>query len=123
MSSTGTAQAVIFDMDGVLIDSEPLHLVTTNDVLGQWGHVLTAEENETYLGWNEPRYWPALKAKYDLDSHEAKQYLPLDKLREAMFMVMKPPKECATITGLRPSSNRPACSQTAICSALNLSMS
>jgi HAD superfamily hydrolase (TIGR01509 family) len=34
-------QAVIFDMDGVLIDSEPLHFQSTRDVLAEHGVALT----------------------------------------------------------------------------------
>ena len=62
------SQAVIFDMDGVLVDSEPLHLVSTNVVLGRFGHGLSAEENEIYLGWNEQSYWSALLERFGIDA-------------------------------------------------------
>ena len=62
-----TISAAIFDMDGVLVDSEPLHLVSTNEVLGRQGVKLTEEENRPYLGWNEPSYWAALTERFQLE--------------------------------------------------------
>jgi len=38
--------AVIFDMDGVLIDSEPLHFAVANEVLSEVGQSLSRKENE-----------------------------------------------------------------------------
>ncbi|MCC6164615.1 MAG: HAD family phosphatase [Acidobacteria bacterium] len=45
---------VIFDFDGVLADSEPVHLQVFQDVLDQIGITLTAEEYyERYLGYSD----------------------------------------------------------------------
>ncbi len=57
----------IFDMDGVLVDSEPLHLESTNQVLGTFGHALSAEQNERYLGMNEQRFWSELRERFGID--------------------------------------------------------
>lgn len=46
----GRFQAVIFDMDGVLVDSEPLHLEALNEVLAAEGHRLTEAEYLAYVG-------------------------------------------------------------------------
>jgi len=43
--------AVIFDLDGVLLDSEPLYLSATNIVLAREGRYLSPEENAGYIGW------------------------------------------------------------------------
>ncbi len=51
-------------------------------VADQLGHKITIEPWD-YLYYSEK----VRKAKYDLDSDEVKQYLQLDKLREAMFFV------------------------------------
>ncbi len=59
-------KAVIFDMDGVLIDSEPLHLEAANVVLGREGAHLSAADNEEYLGSNEQVYWTALVERFSL---------------------------------------------------------
>jgi HAD superfamily hydrolase (TIGR01509 family) len=44
------AQAVIFDMDGVLLDSEPLHFACLNRMLADDGVVVDEEENQAYIG-------------------------------------------------------------------------
>ena len=42
--------AVIFDLDGVLLDSEPIYLAATNSVLAREGKHLSSEENARYIG-------------------------------------------------------------------------
>ncbi|HZO32501.1 MAG TPA: HAD family phosphatase [Chloroflexota bacterium] len=42
--------AVIFDLDGVLLDSEPIYLAATNTVLAREGKYLSSEENARYIG-------------------------------------------------------------------------
>ena len=44
-------KGVIFDMDGLMIDSEPLHVKAFDAILRDYGHELTEAENkERYLG-------------------------------------------------------------------------
>jgi HAD superfamily hydrolase (TIGR01509 family) len=43
--------AVIFDLDGVLLDSEPIYLRATNSVLAREGRYLSPEVNAGYIGW------------------------------------------------------------------------
>jgi|LakMenEpi03Aug12_release.lakeMendotaPanAssembly.Ray.scaffolds.fasta_scaffold121295_3 HAD superfamily hydrolase (TIGR01509 family) len=43
-------QALIFDMDGVLIDSEPLHLKAYQETLKDFGITFTEQENRPFLG-------------------------------------------------------------------------
>ncbi|MGE0059065.1 MAG: HAD family hydrolase [Dehalococcoidia bacterium] len=43
-------RAVIFDMDGVLADSEPAHFEATNNVLGRYGKSLTREQQKLQMG-------------------------------------------------------------------------
>lgn len=61
-------EAVIFDVDGVLVDSEPLHLDATNRVLAKYDKQLSAEDNTAYLGMDELSYWKALIERFDLDA-------------------------------------------------------
>ncbi len=57
---------VIFDLDGVLLDSEPLHVEATNRVLHRFGKHLTVEENARFMGLADPEYWAALLAHFGL---------------------------------------------------------
>jgi beta-phosphoglucomutase-like phosphatase (HAD superfamily) len=67
--------AVVFDMDGVLLDSEPLHLQALNEVLAPLGHQATAAENEQFLGWTSEECWRVLIERYDLPADRLQQYL------------------------------------------------
>jgi HAD superfamily hydrolase (TIGR01509 family) len=49
--STCAFDAVIFDLDGVLLDSEPIYLRATNAVLAREGKFLSPEVNAPYIGW------------------------------------------------------------------------
>ncbi len=42
--------AVIFDLDGVLLDSEPIYLAATNSVLAAEGQYISPEENARWIG-------------------------------------------------------------------------
>lgn len=47
-------KAVLFDMDGLMVDSEPLHYQAFNTVLKKYGKHLTEEENkERYIGLSD----------------------------------------------------------------------
>jgi sugar-phosphatase len=59
-------QAVIFDMDGVLIDSEPLWKIAMYDVFSSLGSTLTAQDFQRTVGlridqvveyWNHEDHW------------------------------------------------------------------
>ncbi|MEZ6194211.1 MAG: HAD family phosphatase [Planctomycetota bacterium] len=84
-----THQAIIFDMDGVLVDSEPLHLAATNAVLAEEGASLSSLENRIYLGTNERAYWRALVERFGLrrpaeECMERKRAETHRRLREAL---------------------------------------
>jgi beta-phosphoglucomutase len=51
---TSALQAIVFDFDGVIADSEPLHLRAYQQALGEQGVELTREEYFTrYLGYDD----------------------------------------------------------------------
>ena len=58
--------AVIFDMDGVLLDSEPYHDQTTTSILESYGAKGAYEAIRPYVGRSSEDLWAAMKAKYDI---------------------------------------------------------
>ncbi|MCK6554196.1 HAD family phosphatase [Candidatus Binatia bacterium] len=58
--------AVIFDLDGVLVDSEPLHFRAANRVLGGYGHAITEPEYVRFIGLGERATWEAWRRQYAL---------------------------------------------------------
>ncbi|MEE9324200.1 MAG: HAD family phosphatase [Dehalococcoidia bacterium] len=59
-------KAVIFDMDGVLADSEPLYLEAINRVLALQEVHLAQEENEAIIGTTVEGTWQWLMAHFNL---------------------------------------------------------
>jgi HAD superfamily hydrolase (TIGR01509 family) len=58
--------AVIFDMDGVLVDSEPLHFESTARLLADFGVRFTEQENDQFLGWTDRAMFDALVDRHQL---------------------------------------------------------
>jgi HAD superfamily hydrolase (TIGR01509 family) len=63
--------AVIFDMDGVLVDSEPLHHQATQAALGARGAAFTARDNLVFLGATDEEMFRVLRVLFDLESGTA----------------------------------------------------
>lgn len=59
-------QAVIFDMDGLMIDSEPVHFQAFNTVFNQFGLQFSKEENTKYIGMPDIDEAKDMVAKYPL---------------------------------------------------------
>ena len=58
--------AIVFDMDGVLLDSEPLHFEALHSVLRADGVSLSRAENEDFIGSTVEATFGALIARYAL---------------------------------------------------------
>ncbi len=65
--------AVIFDMDGVLIDGEPLHFAAMRQVLSEEGVTLSVEAYQAYLGTTLAHTWSDLRERYAL-AHDYDHY-------------------------------------------------
>ena len=61
---TGTSSAVIFDMDGVLLDSEPLHYEAVRQILAEQGVAFPLEDYFRYLGTTLTSTWDDLCDRY-----------------------------------------------------------
>lgn len=58
--------AVIFDMDGVLLDSEPLHYEAVRQILAEQGVEFPIEDYFRYLGTTLTSTWDDLCARYPI---------------------------------------------------------
>jgi HAD superfamily hydrolase (TIGR01509 family) len=68
--STSLLEAVIFDMDGVLIDSEPIHVEATRMLLAEHGVDYVPRHDENFYGCTDLEVFRALRARYALESDE-----------------------------------------------------
>lgn len=59
-------KAVIFDMDGVIIDSEPLHCEVTKLVMREYGIELSDYELNNFAGISNPSMWTSLRKRYNI---------------------------------------------------------
>jgi beta-phosphoglucomutase len=67
----GVILGIVFDFDGVLADSEPLHLAAYQEVFAARGIVLTREEYYArYLGYNDDGVFRRMGAAHGLDLGE-----------------------------------------------------
>jgi HAD superfamily hydrolase (TIGR01509 family) len=67
----GSIAAVIFDMDGVLVDSEPMHFEATRRVLTPLGIEYTDADNERFFGFTDPEVFRILAGEHGLELREA----------------------------------------------------
>lgn len=61
-------KALLWDMDGVILDSEPLHDKVLDMVLEKFGHQSTPEDRVRFMGASSEKMWTELKAQYSLDA-------------------------------------------------------
>jgi len=66
-TSARAYRAVIFDMDGVIADSEPVYLEAANAVLAPRGHRLTPEQNQQLIGTSVSHTWRSILDLLHLD--------------------------------------------------------
>lgn len=59
-------KAVIFDMDGVIIDSEPIHLEFAMELFNKLGFNMSKEEYGKFVGTTSKYMWDTIKNKYNL---------------------------------------------------------
>ena len=64
----GNLKAVIFDMDGVLIDSEPIHYAIERIIFDKLGINVSAEIHSSYLGTAGDFMYTDLKSRFGLSA-------------------------------------------------------
>lgn len=79
-------KAVIFDKDGVIVDSEPLQYLAFKEVLAEYGHVYTEEDNKNLsLGKSSELTYTNIKQKYgivDIETFKLRRRLRYRELAE-----------------------------------------
>ncbi len=74
------SKAVIFDMDGVLIDSEPAYLEMNRKMFAEYGIEMDDEDYKALVGLPSVPMWTMLKKKYSL-KNEVSEFLKIEKRR------------------------------------------
>lgn len=84
--------AIVFDMDGVLLDSEPLHYQALSSVLRADGVSLSRAANEAFIGSTVEATFGALIAQYGLPRSMAEYIQTYDA---AVLEVLEAPRQPA----------------------------
>lgn len=85
-------KAFILDMDGVIIDSEPLHFEVDIQTMGHLGAQITKEELERFVGMTNPEMWTQIIKDYSLTQTVAEiiEYQLTAKIRSLRELVIEP---------------------------------
>ncbi len=60
-------EAVVFDLDGVIINSEPIHMEIMNDIVRQYGDQIERKDyDENFVGKCEQDCWGQIKSRYEI---------------------------------------------------------
>lgn len=60
-------KAIIFDMDGVIIDSEPLHTKLELELLEEFGGKISKKEHDDFTGTTDYYMWSTFKDRFNLE--------------------------------------------------------
>ena len=58
----------MFDLDGVLVDSEPIHFRAANRVLSRYGLAIGEDDYRAYIGLGEVATWTDWRARHRIDA-------------------------------------------------------
>jgi len=64
--SISAVRGVIFDMDGVLVDSQPMHFEAEMATVAHFGYPISEGELKGYLGWKEDEFWADVIRRHSL---------------------------------------------------------
>lgn len=79
-------RCVIFDMDGVIIDSEPLHHKCEREMFSMFGIEVSNDEHSTFMGTTDESMWTKVNEQHGLpmnvaDAMQMKKKLYLTQLK------------------------------------------
>jgi HAD superfamily hydrolase (TIGR01549 family) len=90
-------KVIIFDMDGVLIDSEPAYLEMNKSLFTELGIEMNSGEYEKFVGMDSYKMWSLIKSKYNLSQSTDELRLTEKNL---MKDVLNSPAVSQTINGI-----------------------
>ncbi len=61
-------EAILFDMDGTLLDSEPIWLRADLAMIASYGGFMTEEEHDACIGMGSKTFIPMIKEKYGIEA-------------------------------------------------------
>jgi beta-phosphoglucomutase len=64
--SVKSVKAIIFDMDGVLVDTEPHHLILEKKLFKRLGLEINGQEHGNYLGLSTKQMWLEITKNHDM---------------------------------------------------------
>ena len=70
--SEKSVKAIIFDMDGVLVNSEPHHIKIEKQLFAQLNLEISDEEHSSYMGKSSEQMWTEIIRNYNL-SHKSRR--------------------------------------------------
>lgn len=82
--------AVIFDMDGVLVDSVGLNWQAYNEVLERYGKRVATEDISRYVGRNIHDQVDMLNQEFDLEIDPDQFIKETDRLKQSLFKDLQP---------------------------------
>src|SRR5262249_40298724 len=75
-------QTVIFDMDGVIIDSEPIHFKIENEIFQELNISVSKEEHHSYVGTSSLNMWQVIVSRHNI-AGDARE---IAKKQHALYM-------------------------------------
>lgn len=78
-------KGVVFDMDGVIVDSEPLQFECSIKTLREYGIDVTKEDLEKYVGTADHMMWGEFIAQHSLDTTVEKMRKIQNDYRDVLF--------------------------------------
>ncbi len=105
--------AVIFDMDGVLVDTEPIYFGISRRLFSFLGFRIPLEEHYTFVGISATEMWGKLHKKFNL-GQSVGDLMALEKQEQY--------RELSAITSLPPIEGIPALLETLLDRQINLSI-
>lgn len=78
-------EAIIFDMDGVIIDTEPFFHESENLILKKYGHEVPIAYHYQFQGTTHEFMWGLMKEKYSLPETVPNLVMEANRLREELI--------------------------------------